>query len=240
MKLKIVAIISAALFLGAAGFGLANRMKYRDFNKEEAPLMQMHSAGMSQNMLMRQIELVKTGNSEIGLLPISECPVVLAVRCEEKSAFRYNCMTQKVSVTHVFRGEGLSEGDILHLNKVGSRVWREDRQAPKVFQGTYGVNMGFVNEMIPGKTYLVFLDHKVNTYRKEAYWVFYGTGILTPQFCYENLPNHPASLILDSEEEGTYVYYQDVADCEFFLLTDEALLVMAEFKESLLKEYPLP
>ena len=237
MKTRALIIILCVCFTGAAVFGLVNRMNYRDFNKEESPLQKFIVGGLSQQYLERQLSLLENGDNNTGRKPITECETILAVRCEESSRFRHWGITQKVSVVRVFRGDQFETGDVLHLSSPSSSVWCYDEEFPEILRGYYGANLDFANEMIAGKEYLVFLGHRVESYRDEDFWVYYG-GAPATRFCYEDIPNH-AAVQIDDPDVGTAVYYRDVADCEFILTSDGAVEVMNEFKRKMLERFPL-
>ena len=236
MKTRVLILILCACFTGAAVFGLVNRRNHRDFNREESPLSKFIIGGLGEKHLKRQLELLEKGDESIGREPITECKTILAVRCEESSRFRHAGITQKVSVLHVFQGDTVNVGDTLHLSAPSSLVWFCNEEYPEILRGYFGANLDFANEMIPGKSYLVFLEQRVESFRDEALWVYFG-GTPATRFCYEDIPNHPAVQI-DDPDVGTAVFYRTVADCEFFLMSDEAIEVMSEFKKKMLEAYP--
>ena len=237
MKTRTFLIILCICFTGAAVFGLVNRMNYRDFNKEESPLSKFVIGGLGEEYLKRQLDLLEKGDKSVGREPITECKTILAVRCEESSRFRNCGITQKVTVLRIFRGDHLETGNVLHLSAPSSMVWYYDEEYPEILRGYFGANLDFANEMILGKNYLVFLGQRVESFRDEDFWIYYGATPVT-RFCYEDIPNHPA-IQIDDPDVGTAIYYRDVADCEFFLTSDEAIEVMEQFKEKMIRAYPL-
>lgn len=164
---------------------------------------------------------------------LEESGYIAAVRCEERSYFRYSCTTQKVVVEHVFKGEGIREGDIIEIAKAGSAIFRFDG---KEYEGMSSINLDFTNEMQQGNTYLVFLDRRINTHDKDI--VIYETEdfLLAPVFCYRNIVNEPCSVI---SEENYSARYSDVMGNEYFLKSENDIGKMAAYKDKLLAKYSL-
>ena len=143
----------------------------------------------------------------------------------------YACVTQKVSVQNVFKGENIKEGDVFEIARAGTRLSMEE---DTLYNGMPLINMGFVNEMIPGKTYLIFLDRKLNTYSEETIYIQSDKFILAPIFCYEDIPNIPQT---SQDINSTYVSYKQVKDNEFFISSNEANEKIVLMKEQLLSKY---
>lgn len=143
--------------------------------------------------------------------------IILAVRCEDRFHYRYSCMTQKVSVVSVFKGENLKEGDTFEI-ATASTLLSLDKDA--MYNGMYPINMGYVNEMIPGKIYLIFLDRKLKTYnKKDIIYMQSNNFILAPIFCYENIINIPKE---PENESIPCISYSQMKDNEFFIISEES------------------
>ena len=235
MKSKITVIAFSALFLLALGFGLVNRSGYTDANRDRKLMELAYTSALSDETLKMSLARLESGDPNNGVPALLDAPNILAVRCEALSTFRYRSMTQKVSVVKVFRSESLSPGDKLEVVRSRGVSSMEDRYAQPELRGRCGISFGYVNEMIPGKTYLVFLDHEIDSARDESIWYFLD-NLVTAQFCYEEIPNKPVELI---SEEVHAAYYADIRENEFFLTSEEAIERMLALKTSLLQKFPL-
>ena len=235
MKFKIALIAFGILFLAALGFGLVKRLGYTDANRNRKLMETAYTSALSDELLKNCIARLEKGDPNYGIPALPDTPNILAVRCEAYSTFRYRSMTQKVSVVKVFRSETLSPGDELEVVRSKSLSRTGDRYSTPEIQGRYGIGFGYVNEMIPGKIYLVFLDHEIDSVRDESTWAF-PDNLLTAQFSYEEIPNKPVELI---GEDIRIAYYADIKDNEFFLTSEEAIERMLALKTSLLQQFPL-
>lgn len=96
--------------------------------------------------------------------------------------------------------------------------------------------MGFVNEMTPGKEYLLFLDHKEaeipggNTVYRMS-----DEFLMATVFCYEETESIPQESI---DSESMSAYYTDVKDSEFFVMSRKAVKDLNQFKKRLFQKYP--
>ena len=235
MKFKIALIVFAILFLSALGFGLVNRFGYTDANRDRKLIETSYTSALSDETLKMSLARLKSGDPNNDVPALLDAPNILAVRCEDWSTFRYRSMTQKVSVVKVFRSESLSFGDELEVVRSRGVSSREGKYAQPELRGRCGISFGYVNEMIPGKTYLVFLDHGIDSARDESIWYFLD-NLVTAQFCYEEIPNKPVELI---GEEVRVACYENIKENEFFLTSEEAIERMLVLKTSLLQKFPL-
>ena len=162
---------------------------------------------------------------------LENCNIVIAAKCEENYFYRFNCNTQTVTVEHIFKGGGLNIGDKIDIARNGSHIYTNKDMYTA---GMPSNDMGFVNEMVPGKTYLIFLDRKVETYNEND--IIYKTAefILAPIFCYEKIENIPFESI---DSVGNYVKYKDVKNNEFFIMSEAAAERIALYKEKLFLQY---
>lgn len=237
MKFRIAIIIFGMLFLGAAVFGLVNRRSYTDLNKDASRVGEAVVRIYDDETLMEILDKWWNGIPEDkeheipAMAGLFEAPEIAAVRCEEGEVFRYRTVTQKVSVQKVFQGERITEGEELELTVGG--VGLHDSYEPEV-EGLYGIGGG-VNFMIPGKTYLVFLDRDENAAHNDKTWGFFR-GWIHPQFCYDEIRTTPVTPISPG---SIWSRYQDCRENEFFLTSAEAVSRMADFKRSVLLKYPL-
>ncbi len=218
MKLKYVFVITAAMFFAALAFGLYCKASYLDYNEEEEPLNEFQVGLFPDALLEMQLERMNE------ILPSSN--YILAVRCEGKTFFRYYCTSQSVVVEHVFAGEGLEQGDKIDIGKASSDIFDGDEKS---------INMGYVNAMIPGNTYLVFLDRKLDTVDEDdAIYITTRELLIAPVFCYQKIESKPCSTIDDFFDSN---YYSNVRTNEFFLMSEEGIEKMTAYKEGLLEKY---
>ena len=236
MKLKIIAILTGVLILGAGTAGIIARTGYKDFNKEENALDRFLVAIMYDELIDRELYYYENGDEESGRKALSEAGAVLAVSCEETSVFRYHSLMQKVSVKKVFKGEGIAEGEKIYLtNRDGLIHSNEKDDSSEELAGIIHANISFASEMVPGKTYLVFLERKVETESDQEIWL-YHYGLIALRFCYEEIENHVCKPIFESYHGAIY---GDIKENEFFLESEESIQKMAAQKEKLLRQYPL-
>lgn len=223
MKLKHVMIITALLFVVALSTGLYCKASYKDYNQEDTPLNHFTVGYLPEELLERQIE--KMG--EI----LEQSPYIIAAKCESKSKYQFKCATQQVTVEKVFQGEGLNQGDLIEVESI-SHIFDLD----EMVQGEKNpVNLDFVNEMIPGKSYLIFLDRRLDTHQPEDH-IYLRTQelLIRPTFCYEKIKNVPC---ISMDKETNSVDYETVSQNEFFLDSQKSIEKMEKFKEELLGKY---
>ncbi|MGN0375917.1 MAG: hypothetical protein ACI4EN_10505 [Butyrivibrio sp.] len=221
MKIKYIALITGVLIICAACIGLFYKSSYKDFNSEESPLDQFAVGLLNDELAERQIK-----NMEENL---GESNIIIAAKCEEKSYFRFRCLTQKVTVQHVFKGEGVSEGDVIDVARSGSQIFLDalTNEMPNM-------NISFVREMYPGETYLIFLDYRLNTGDKENIFIQSDDFIVAPIFCYNKTESVPYESII---EGGDFAEYKTVKDSEFFLMSEESIEMMYQLKNKLISQY---
>jgi hypothetical protein len=226
MKLKYVFAITFVIIFISMAIGIYYKSSYLDFNKDESALDNFGIALLDDEFLNFQLQ-----NMEENL---DSSNIILAVRCEDRFHYRYSCMTQKVSIVSVFKGENLKKGDTFEIAKA-SNFLSLDKDA--MYNGMYPINMGYVNEMIPGKTYLIFLDRKLkNCSKKDIIYIQSSNFTLAPIFCYENIINIPKK---PENELIPCISYSQVKDNEFFIMSEESNQKLAFMKEKLFSKYKL-
>ena len=224
MKLRFVTCITLIVFIMAASVGLYFKTSYKDFNTEEEPLNKFRVALMPDELLNMQLENMEKN------LGISN--IIIAAKCADTFTYRFNCTSQKVTIEHVFKGEGLKAGDSIEIIRDGSCIFMDESM---YIDGMPGINISFVNEMIPGKTYLIFLDRKLQTHNDTIIYLQSEEFLIAPIFCYDNtIKNTPFASI---DKEANVVRYEDAKDNEFFLMSEEGIENMARLKDSLLQKY---
>lgn len=226
MKLKYVFIITFVIIFISMGIGLYYKSLYLDFNKEENALDNFAVALLDDEFLNLQLQHMEKN--------LDSSNIILAVRCEDTFHYRYSCVTQKVNVVSVFKGENLKKGDVFEIVRASTLL---DLDNEAVFHGMYPINMGFVNEMVPGKTYLIFLDRKLETYnKKDTIYMQSDSFIVAPIFCYENIINTPKT---PEDEFITCISYKQVKDNEFFIMSEKSNEKIALIKNKLFSKYKL-
>lgn len=223
MKIKNVMLVTFIIFLLLMGFGLYHKRTYKDFNTEAQPLSNFMVGLLSDDLLELQLNHMREN--------LDDSCIIVAVKCEAASNFLFNCTSQKVSVEHVFRGDDLKAGDIIEITRANSFIFMDDDMR---MNGKPCINMGFVNEMIPGNTYLVFLDRKIETYDDTRLYIQSDEFFMAPVFCYSDIINTPC--ISEAEDQDT-ASYDAVKENEFFLMSQEAIDKMQVFKTELLSKY---
>ena len=223
MKLKSIIIVNIILMILMAAAGMYCKSFYQDYNSEDVPLKNFVTGVMSEGLLDVQLERY---DSEL-----ASSNYIIAVQCQEKSFFRHSCTTQKVKIEHVFKGNDLREGDIVEIAKYDSEIFNSEEMK---INGMNCMNMGFVNEMIPGYTYLIFLDKKINTHNEKSAIYVTKDFIMSPIFCYNKIKNKPCNII---DENSCSSWYGDIKNNEFFLISENAIQKMEEYREKLINEY---
>lgn len=221
MKLRFVLGITMVIFLVSMCIGLHYKGTYVDWNEEENVIDDYFIPPvLNDDLIDMQLE---NWDQEL-----DDSPIIVAVQCEDTFYYRFKCSTQKVRVEHVFKGEELKEGDTIEVQRISEIFTSEEMR----FKEKFPVNLNFVNEMIPGKTYLVFLERKVNTYNDDDAIYLLRESIMDPVFCYDEIEN---TLV---EKKGLYMtYYKDVKDSEFFIKSEETNEKLQQYKEKLFSKY---
>lgn len=226
MKPKLFWGITAGIFIVTICIGLYNKRFFNDYNKEEDAINHFLVALLSDELAVQQVEIMEE--------MLDSSKIILAVQCEDTFTYCFGSTTQKVRVLSIFKGEGLKKGDVIEIARAGSLISvSEDALMTEYGKGV--INMGFVNEMIPGKTYLVFLHRQLETWdEKSVIYIQSDRFLVAPIFCYEEIENKP---IAPLDNRSTYVYYDDVRNNEFFLNSEEAVELFAKLKRKFISKY---
>ena len=147
MKTRYVLVLTGITFLVALCYGMYQKKFYKDFNLEEEPLNNFVVALVDEEFLDMQISIMEE--------ELDSANIIIAAKCEDTFEYRFSCNTQEVSVEYVFKGDGLEEGDKIQIARNGTHIYMEQ---DGFIAGMPSNDLGFVNEMVPGKTYLIFLD----------------------------------------------------------------------------------
>lgn len=152
MKLKFVTCITLIVFIMAAGVGLYFKARYyKDFNNEEEPLNNFVVGLMPDELLNMQLENMEEN--------MGASNIIIAAKCEDTFTYRFSCASQKVTIEHVFKGKVLKPRDSIEIIRSGSDIFMDESG---YVDGMSSINLNFVNEMIPGKTYTtpMYVNHK--------------------------------------------------------------------------------
>ena len=98
-------------------------------------------------------------------------------------------------------------------------------------EGKQCANMGFVNKMEKGKTYLVFLDKRA---KNTNIYVTQDDIFIKTIFSYENIKNNECIPI---SKEQYSIKYADAKNNEFFITSEKGIKAMEKYKQSLIQKY---
>lgn len=202
MKRRFVTCIILIVFIIAAGVGLHVKASHKDSDTKEVDLNNFVVGLMSDELLNVQLERME---KNLGLSNI-----IIAAKCKDTLKSKSNLTFQKVTIEHVFKGKGLRAGDSIEIMRNPSYICMDESS---YIDGMPMVELGYVNEMIPGKTYLIFLDKKMKTGNTITY-LQRNYFFISPILCYDNtIKNTPIASI---DKDGNFARYEDIKDNEFF------------------------
>lgn len=226
MKLRFVAYITIIAFIISMGTGLYYKSLYKDFNTEEESLDKFVVGLLPDELLETQIEFLEE--------ELDFAPIIIAGKCDDTFTYRFSSTTQKITIEYVYKGENLAVGDHIEIARGNSNIYLDE---DGYINGKPSINMGFANEMVPGNTYLIFLDRQLETHNEDdIIYIQDEKYIITPIFCYEEIENIPCISI---NGNGNFAEYKDVRHNEFFLMSENGIYNMNTLKEKLLKKYPI-
>lgn len=146
---------------------------------------------------------------------------ISGVRLGEKMAM------QSAKAIQVFKGDDIMEGDEITIMPCSS--W--------IFADKMSINTGFVNAMIPGDEYLVFLqkpskaaDRNLTVYRTVE-------SLVCAIFSYKEHDNVTPEVEYDEYGDGMVVDYSIVKNNEFFVNTKKMDDLMKSLKAEVMKKY---
>ena len=219
MRLRWVTGITCVVCIIAMGIGLYQKAQFLDYNKEAEPLNKFTVGLLSDDILKKQLERMQ---DELE----NKSEIIAAVKCESKFEFLFSDVSQKVKVEHIFKGDKVKEGDSIDIVRAGSIIGSEGYG-----DGKSTINLSFVNEMVPGKTYLVFVDRQLENSER---FLIGEDFILIPVFCYEDIENKSVKSLSD---DGNYTLYENVKMNEYFFDSQKAVGDMKKFKKSIIGKY---
>ncbi|HBZ53213.1 MAG TPA: hypothetical protein DEO82_05515 [Eubacterium sp.] len=224
MKIRYTAIVTALVFTICASIGIYNRRSYTNYNKMLDPFERFEVGGVDQETIANSIDFFEKNAIQ------TEIKTILAVRCEEKPSIIGKSVLQKCEVVKVFEGRDVNKGDKINV-PCCTTFFKSTLDCDDI---DYMAGLSYVNKMIPGKTYLVFLDERI-----EGTDIFPYVGLIVRwAFCYDELP-----IVLFKDESGRpgtlIAKYKNVKDSEFFVCDEESKSMVLNFKSRMLQRYPL-
>lgn len=218
MKVKFTILVYFLIIFLLLELGVHYKKGYKDLNEEDNPFGNFTVGFLPDEMVDGSIEVLEE--------TIEKDKIVLAVKCISESKFYFQCATQEVQIEKVFKGNGIKEGDRLEILSVPAVLMEKRKEI-----GMPGINKRFVNQMRAGKTYLVFLDRKV---QNASIYISSDEGLIMPIFCYDKIENIPCVPLVKGESS---VLYKNVSNNEFFIESRKGLEKMEKYKERVLAKY---
>ena len=223
MKIRYTAIITSILVIALMITGLIFKSKYVDFNKQ-SEYLDNFVVGLMPDELA-EVQIAKMEES------LDESNIIIAAECVEEPIWRLGCLTEKVKVKQVFKGNGLQSGDVIEVARDANCIFPE-----MTIDGMQSINMSFVRAMVPGETYLIFLDEKLMLREDDNIYDQSANFLIAPIFCYGETESRPYVSI---SENGNHEKYKNIKGSEFFLMSEEIIEQMYELKGNLIAQYSL-
>ena len=222
----ILGCIIVGIILGAAVFGILKKDEY------ENPMDDFEGVMVCQFY----DELRSLIDEEGGILNtyMNDSKYILKVSPVSEAEFDFQTYSSDVKIEKIFRSEGdLEVGDTIKISIENFTFYADDKT----------MSLGFANFMKPDNEYLVFLHDKLETEIYD-YPVYRTEGFsIAPIFNYKDLDN----VIIEEGKvigNGTYCYYNDVKDNEFFVVSKDLEEEFRNFKYRVIStvddEYVIP
>lgn len=208
----------AVAVIAAAAWGISAKGTHTDWSGEENYLDSFDVAEMLETTCVRACESMREN--------LDASPVIAQVTCTGDVEHLFYVSRQPVTVSKVFKGEALSEGDEIYLTS----SWRL-----LVGNSFRAIERGYVNIMKPGAEYLVFITEQVGESNGLPVYSLNSVSIVAPVFCYEDSQN----VILPVPSGSTYVHYKEVQGNEFFVTSQESLDMILALKDEFIQKYPM-
>lgn len=167
-----------------------------------------------------------------------EAPIILKVKAVEPIDFVPHLYRQKVEIETIFKNDtdyDLNEGRSIFVAKSTNFLsfFHEDDvdlQSPYELMA----NTGFINAMISGNEYLIFLETKADNVLKEKTETFYSyDSILFTVFAYQDAADPAFPQVFGT----SYVSYEEVKQNEFFAASEEGYQKLMDRKHELLYSF---
>ena len=217
--IKIYCCVIAVAVIATAAWGISAKESYTDWPSEENYLDSFDVAEMLETTCVRSCESMREN--------LDDSPIIAQVTCTGDVEHLFYASQQPVTVSKVFKGENLSEGDEIYLT---SSSW-----CLLVENNFHAIERGYVNIMKSGAEYLVFVTEQVGESNDVPVYSLNSVSIVAPVFCYEDSQN----VILPVPSGNTYVPYKEVQDNEFFVTSQESLDMILALKDEFIRKYPM-
>lgn len=209
MKFKILLIITLVF---VAVFGTVGVISNRSYKRNT---MDDYIIALSQDFLADNFDGIDER--------IVEADYILKVRASEDAEFIFKGRHQKAEVVKVFSGNDISVGEQIYIFPTSSHIFDNNT-----------INMGFVNDMIKGKEYLVFLQEQVgNAKSGERVFSTFET-IFRTCFAYDDIKSE---VVPEPDNEERQVSYKTVKDYELFTCSQRALDSFLALKKRMIEKY---
>lgn len=211
--------VIALAVIAAAACGISAKSSYTDWSSGENYLDNFVVAEMLDTTCAMSCEAMRES--------LDDSPIIAQVTCTGDVEHLFYISQQPVSISKVFKGNGLSEGDEIYL---ASSSWL--MLVEKDFRA---IERGYVNIMKPGSEYLVFVTEQVGESDGTPVYSLNNVSIVAPVFCYDDVSNE----IVPVPQSNTYVKYSKVRDNEFFVTSQESLDMILTLKAEFVQKYPM-
>lgn len=209
----------AVAVIAAAAWGISAKASYTDWSGEENYLDSFDVAEMLETTCVRACESMREN--------LDASPVIAQVTCTRDVEHLFYVSRQPVTVSKVFKGEALSEGDEIYLT---SSSWRL-----LVVNSFRAIERGYVNIMKPGGGISGVYHGASGRSNDVPVYSLNSVSIVAPVFCYEDSQN----VILPVPSGNTYVPYKEVQGNEFFVTSQESLDMILALKDEFIQKYPM-
>ena len=217
MKLRYHLAIVVALCLTFGALGLSKRQSYTNVTADPSFLKDFYVAEIPSALAIEDCQKLKED------LPTA--PIILKVSTVNPLEILFGGRQQKVSIEHVYSGDGLENGQEIYITADHWKVYPSDKT----------IDAGFVNVMKEGADYLVFLSDCIGTSKDytDVYRLQSGRYI-NPVFRYSSGEN----IIFPVSEESTYVPYTEVSNNEFFSVESDGMQAFLSLKQEMIELFP--
>lgn len=152
---------------------------------------------------------------------------VVKVRCTSEVSLCEGMAMQNAKALHVFEGNDIREGDEITIAPYSSHIFKDDMS----------INMGFVNAMVPGDEYLVFLRKPYKVADRELTVYRTAKSFMCTIFAYKDHEDVTPEIEYDEEDMELSVDYSVVKDNEFFVNTKKMDDFMKSLKAEIMQKY---
>lgn len=217
--IKLYCCVIAFAVIAAAAWGISAKGTYTDVTSEDNYLDEFMVAEMSEASCAIACEDMYS--------TLDDSPIIIQVTDAGEIEHLFNQSQQPVTVSKVFKGSGINEGDEIYLTSDRWRIIYND--------SLHSIERGFVNILKEGMSYLVFISAKVAESNDKPVYMLSDVENVAPVFCYEDVQN----VIIPVPLENTYVPYKEVQNNEFFVTSQESLDMILALKNEFVQKYPM-